>query len=106
MASVMPSDRMLRHRTVIMMNRPGKNAVHHLPSRTDRFDEASDRTLPHVATVVAWRPEPMKVREASRMIASATRTVANTRTGAAVLRMTCLVRIQGARAPETITART
>ena len=89
-----------------MMNRPGKKAVHHLPRRTDRFDEASDRTLPHVATVVAWRPDPMKVREASRMIASATRTVAKTRTGAAVLRMTCLTRIHGARAPETITART
>ena len=102
----MPSDRRFRHSTVIMMNRPGNVAVHHMPCRTERFVEASDRTLPHVGTVVAWRPEPMKVREASRMIASATRTVANTRTGAAVLRRTCLTRIQGARAPETITART
>ena len=48
----------------------------------------------------------MKVREASRMMASATRTVAKTSTGAAVLRMTCLTRIHGARAPDTMTART
>ena len=106
MASVMPSERMLRQRTVAVMIMPGKKAVHHLPSMTDRFEEASDRTLPQVGTIVAGSPEPMKVRDASRMIASATRTVAKTRTGAAVLRMTCLTRIQGAFAPETMTART
>lgn len=61
MASVMPSDRMLSTGPQIMMNRPGKNAVHHLPSRTDRFDEASTGRCPrgHGGRPA---PEPMKVR--------------------------------------------
>ena len=89
-----------------MMSKPGNSAVHQAPWLMEPFVEASDKTLPQVGTKLDFRPVPMKVREASRMIASATSTVAKTRTGAAVLRTTCFVKIQGALAPETITART
>ena len=47
MASVMPSERMFRHRTVIMMARPGNSACHQRPAKTP--SRASARILPHVA---------------------------------------------------------
>ena len=61
--------------------------------------------LPHVG-VGSGMPALMKLSDASKTIASATDRVVNTMTGAAMLRMTCLMRIHGARAPETMTALT
>ncbi len=63
------------------------------------------KRLPHVG-VGSWMPAWMKESEASKTMASATRTVAKTMIGATLLRATCLTRIQGARAPETTTALT
>ncbi|CQB87699.1 Uncharacterised protein [Chlamydia trachomatis] len=102
-ASVMPSERMFRHKTVIMIAKPGNNACHQYPKITPAL--AEDKMLPHVG-VGSGIPALMKLREASNTIASATESVVNTITGAAILRVTCLSKIQGARAPETITART
>ncbi len=103
MASVRPSERMLSARQVTMMAMPGKSACHQRPASTP--PRASARMLPQVG-VGSWMPAPMKVREASKMMASATRVTVNTMIGAMQLRRTCLIRIQGARAPETMTART
>ena len=103
MASVMPSDRMFRHSTVIMMARPGNSACHQRPASTP--PRASDRMLPHVG-VGSGMPAEMNDSEASNTMASATSTMVNTMTGAMQLRMTCFTRIHGARAPETTTART
>ena len=61
--------------------------------------------LPHVG-VGSGMPRLMKDRDASNTIASATHRVVNPITGAAMLRITCLKSIHGARAPETMTART
>ena len=61
--------------------------------------------LPQVG-VGSGMPALMKDSDASNTIASATDRVVNTMTGAAMLRVTCLKRIHGARAPETMTART
>ena len=46
-----PSDRMLRHSTVIMIAMPG-NGPSTLPARIDPEDDTSDRTLPQVGTMV------------------------------------------------------
>ena len=54
----------------------------------------------------SWIPAPMKVSEASKMMASATRVTVKTMIGAMQLRRTCLIKIHGALAPETMTART
>ena len=103
MASVMPSERMLSARQVIMIAMPGKSACHQRPERTP--PRASARMLPQVG-VGSVMPAPMKVREASKMMASATSVTVKTMIGARQLRMTCFQRIHGARAPETTTART
>ncbi len=96
MASVMPSERMLSARQVIMMARPGT-----APATNGRAHAAaaSARMLPQVA-VGSWIPAPMKVREASKMMASATRVTVKTMMGAMQLRRTCLIKIHGALAPE------
>ena len=52
----------------------------------------SERMLPHEGCG-GCTPAPKKESEASNTIASATITVAKTKTGAAVLRTTCLRRI-------------
>ena len=103
MASVMPSETMLRHRTVSMIMMPGNSACHQRPASTPL--RASARMLPQVG-VGSGIPALMKAREASNTMASATSTMVNTRTGATQLRTTCFHRIHGARAPETTTART
>ena len=103
MASVMPSERMLSARQVIMMARPGNSACHQRPASTP--PRASARMLPQVA-VGSWIPAPIKVSEASKMMASATRVTVKTMIGAMQLRRTCLIKIHGALAPETMTART
>ena len=61
--------------------------------------------LPHVG-VGSGMPALMKDRDASNTMASATSTMVNTMTGARQLRTTCFIKIHGARAPETMTART
>ncbi len=80
-----------------MMNRLGKK-VHHLPVRTDRFDEASDNVA-HVATVDRLRPDPMKVRRPENDRVGDKDEVAKTRTGAAVGSMTFETRIHGREHP-------
>ena len=103
MASVMPSETMFRHRTVSMIMMPGNSACHQRPASTPA--RASERMLPHVG-VGSGMPAAMNEREASNTMASATSTIVKTRTGAMQLRTTCLIRIHGARAPLTTTART
>ena len=61
--------------------------------------------LPQVA-VGSVMPAPMKVSDASKMMASATSVTVKTMIGAMQLRSTCLIKIQGAWAPDTIAART
>ena len=102
-ASVMPSERMLRHRTVIMMARPGNSACHHWPDSTPA--RASARMLPQVGSG-SGMPAEMNDRDASNTMASATSTMVYTSTGAMQLRTTCFQSIHGARAPDTTTART
>ena len=51
-------------------------------------------------------PAERNVSDASKMMASATSVTVKTMMGAAQLRRTCFMRIHGARAPETMTART
>ena len=103
MASVTPSERMLRHKTVTMMNKPGNSACHQRPESTPA--RASARMLPQVG-VGSGMPAEMKARDASKTMASATQTTVKTRMGARQLRITCFHKIQGARAPLTIAART
>ena len=103
MASVMPSDTMLRHKTVSMIMMPGNSACHQRPANTPA--RASDRMLPQVG-VGSGMPAAINESDASNTIASATKTIVNTKTGAMQLRTTCFRRIQGARAPLTMTART
>ena len=103
MASVRPSDRMLRARQVIMMARPGNTACHQRPASTPA--RASDRMLPQVG-VGSPMPAPMKVSDASKTMASATSVTVKTMMGAMQLRSTWRMRTHGARAPETMTART
>ena len=86
-----------------MIARPGNTACHQRPARTP--PRASARMLPHVA-VGSWMPAPMNVSEASKMMASATSVTVKTMIGAMQLRRTWRMRIHGARAPETMTART
>ena len=61
--------------------------------------------LPQVGVGSAM-PAERNVREASKMMASATSVTVKTMMGAAQLRRTCFIKIHGARAPETMTART
>ena len=103
MASVMPSERMFSARHVTMIAMPGNSACHQRPDSTPA--RASARMLPQVGVGSAM-PADRKVSDASKMMASATSVTVNTRIGAAQLRRTCLTRIHGARAPETMTART
>ena len=86
-----------------MIAMPGKSACHQRPSRTP--SRADERMLPHVGVGSAM-PAPMKVSDASKMMASATSVTVKTMIGAMQLRRTCRMRIHGARAPETMTART
>ena len=102
-ASVRPSERMFSARQVIIIARPGKNACHQRPARTPA--RASARILPHVGVGSAI-PAPIKVKDASKMIASATSVTVKTMMGAMQLRRTCFHKIQGARAPETMVALT
>lgn len=60
--------------------------------------------LPHVG-VGSGIPALMKDNEASKTIASAIKTIVNTKIGAAQLRATCLNKIQGLFAPLTTAAR-
>ncbi|MDP9882704.1 hypothetical protein J2W21_000183 [Sinomonas atrocyanea] len=89
-ASVRPSARMFSARTVSRIVMPPKVVGHQPPAKTSC--RPSLMTLPHEAAGCCT-PAPRKESEASRMIASATMTVANTSTGAAVLRTMCLVRM-------------
>ena len=104
MASVSPSDRTLRHRVVMRMSRPGKKVGHQWPDRSSSLP--SERMFPQVGVLTDLMPAPMKDSEASKTIASATRTVAKTMIGAMQLRATCLRRIHGTGAPITLEAAT
>ena len=102
-ASVMPSERMLRHSTVIMIRMPGKNVAHQAPA-ISRLRPAAI-TLPQLGSG-SGTPACRNDSDASKTIASATRIVANTSTGAAALRATCLMMMRGVRAPMTRTEET
>ncbi len=102
-ASVRPSARMFSDRTVIRIARPGKSVAHQPPAR--RIFCPYERMLPQLG-FGSWTPAPMKDRLASKMIASATSTVANTITGAAQLIATCLSTMWWRRAPMTFSAAT
>ena len=103
MASVIPSDRMLRHSTVIMMRMPGKKVAHQAPLMS-RLRPAAI-TLPQDGSG-SGTPACRNDSEASNTIASATSTVAKTSTGAMALRATCRTMIRGVPAPITRTAET
>ena len=94
----MPSDSTLRLSTVTRISRPGKNVGHHTPSSSNCLPSAS--TLPQDG-FGGLTPALMNDKDASNTIASATRTVANTRIGAMQLRATCLARIHHVLAPMT-----
>ncbi len=74
---------------MIILNRPERTQSTTYPAEPTGSTELRTGRC-YVATVVAQARTDEGQREASRMIASATRTVRNTRTRAAVLRMTCL----------------
>ena len=102
--SVRPSARMLRLSVVTRMNRPGKNVTHQWPDSSSALP--SESMLPQVGVLTDVMPAPMNDSDASKTIASATSTVANTRIGAMQLRATCLARIHHVRAPITWEAAT
>ena len=89
-ASVSPSAKMFKANTVKRIITPAKVVAHHAPFNT--MLRPSERMLPHEGCG-GCTPAPKKESEASNTIASATITVAKTKTGAAVLRTTCLRRI-------------
>ena len=74
MASVRPSDRTLRHRVVMRIIRPGKKVGHQWPDM--RSSLPSESILPQVGVLTDLMPALRKDREASKTMASATRTVA------------------------------
>lgn len=102
-ASVSPSESTLRHSTVIRIIMPGKKVGHHAPEEMIALPSA--RMLPHDGDG-GLIPALMKDNEASKTIASATSTAANTRTGARALRATCLTIIHHVGAPITQAAAT
>ena len=104
MASVSPSERILRHRVVMRMSSPGKKVGHQCPDSSRALP--SESILPQVGVLADWIPVPIKDSEASKTMASATSTVANTIIGAMQLRATCLARIHGTEAPITLEADT
>ena len=95
---------MLRHRVVTRIIRPGKKVGHQCPDRSRALP--SESMFPQVGVLTDWMPAPMKDRDASKTMASATSTVAKTMMGARQLRATCLPRIQGTGAPMTLEAAT
>lgn len=102
-ASVIPSDRMLRHSTVSMMRMPGKNVAHHAPL-ISRLRPAAI-TFPQDGSG-SGTPACRNDSEASKTMASATSTVAKTRTGAIALRATWRTMMRGVPEPITRTAET
>src|SRR5699024_9756183 len=68
-ASVMPSDKMFKHKTVAMIAKPGYSACHHRPAKTPPC--ASDKIFPHDG-MGSCSPAPINVNDASKIIASAT----------------------------------
>ena len=71
---------------VIRISRPGKNVTHQWPDSSSILP--SDSMLPQVGVFTEVMPAPMNDSDASKTIASATSTVANTRMGAMQLRAT------------------
>ena len=65
---------MFRHRVVIRIISPGKNVGHQWPDSSSALP--SESMLPQVGVLTALMPAPMNDSEASKTIASATRTVA------------------------------
>ena len=102
--SVRPSARMLRLSVVTRMNRPGKNVTHQWPDSSSALP--SESMLPQVGVLTDVMPAPMNDSEASKTMALATSTVANTMIGARQLRATCRIRIQVVLAPITFDAAT
>ena len=74
MASVRPSDRTLRHSVVMRIINPGKKVGHQCPDSSSALP--SESMLPQVGVLTEVMPAPMKDSEASKTMASATRTVA------------------------------
>ena len=81
---------MLSANTVSKIMIPAKVVAHQKPLNTKL--RPSDKMLPQDGNG-GCTPAPKKESDASNTIASATITVANTNTGAAVLRTTCLSKI-------------
>jgi hypothetical protein len=80
------------------MSRPGKNVAHQPPMSTISLPKAMTDPQDEAASC-GESPPPMKDRDASKTMASATITVVNTMIGAAQLRRMCFHRMCGRRAP-------